>query len=317
MNNTLVSICVQTYNHGSTIERCILSLLDQQCSFDFEILIHDDASTDNTQEIIQRYQEKHPEVIKPIFQKQNRYSHGIRPNLTFNFPRAKGEFIALCEGDDYWFDRHKLTKQIEIMNLNTDVCMTFHRVYYEKEGRLCVECEPETIKNVKTGFVRPSDLIKHGSDFCPTPSVVFRTNAYQQIERYFINNKVPVVDLFLQILFAHIGKVYILEAQMAVYTVSAPGSWTNSKIANSNQTNISIIKCLINCRSFLIKNAFVPNTKILWLILRYFRKLSIGLQVGLLVSNITLLKLIFLAVVNRTSAAIRHVIKEEQANSIV
>src|SRR5690606_15609661 len=107
-----VSICCITYNHEPFIRQCLDGFLMQQGDFEYEILIHDDASTDGTTKIIQEYELKYPEIIKPIIQTQNQYSQGVRGiNFIYNFPRAKGEYIAMCEGDDYWTDPLKLQKQ--------------------------------------------------------------------------------------------------------------------------------------------------------------------------------------------------------------
>lgn len=119
--NPLISICCITYNHGSFIRKCLDGFLMQQCNFEYEILIYDDASTDNTQSVIREYQEKYPEIIKPIFQEENQYSKGVRGMMAkFNFPRAKGKYIALCEGDDYWTDPFKLQKQVDFLEANPE-----------------------------------------------------------------------------------------------------------------------------------------------------------------------------------------------------
>lgn len=116
-----VSISCITYNHAPYIRQCLDGFLMQQCNFDFEILIHDDASTDGTQDIIREYQQKYPLIIKPILQTENQYSKGVRGiNFKFNFPRAKGQLIALCEGDDYWTDPLKLQKQVDFLKENPD-----------------------------------------------------------------------------------------------------------------------------------------------------------------------------------------------------
>src|SRR5690606_36942274 len=99
--------------------QCLDSFLMQQCDFDFEILIHDDASTDGTASIIQEYHNRYPSIIKPILQVENQYSKGVRGiNLIYNFPRAEGKYIAMCEGDDYWEDPLKLQKQVSILDTN-------------------------------------------------------------------------------------------------------------------------------------------------------------------------------------------------------
>lgn len=125
MQNPLVSISCTTYNHEPYIRQCLDGFLMQQCDFEYEILVHDDASTDGTQKIIKEYQGKYPEIIKPIFQTENQYSKGIRGLIArFNLPRARGKYIALCEGDDYWIDPLKLKKQVETLekNPNIDIC---------------------------------------------------------------------------------------------------------------------------------------------------------------------------------------------------
>ena len=108
-NNPLLSICCVTYNHESFISQCLDGFLMQQTDFPFEILIHDDASADGTANIIMEYEAKYPDLIKPIYQTENQFSKGIKISVTFNFPRAKGKYIALCEGDDYWTDPLKFS----------------------------------------------------------------------------------------------------------------------------------------------------------------------------------------------------------------
>ena len=98
----LVSISCITYNHEKYIRDALEGFLMQKTDFKYEILIHDDASTDNTAKIIREYEEKYPDLIKPIYQKENQWSKGnYRISSTFNIPRAKGKYIAFCEGDDF------------------------------------------------------------------------------------------------------------------------------------------------------------------------------------------------------------------------
>ncbi|NGX84746.1 glycosyltransferase [Aequorivita sp. KMM 9714] len=181
MNHPLVSILCITYNHEQYIRKCLESLVNQICDFSFEILIHDDASTDGTQAIIKEFQQKYPDIVKPILQTENQWSKkasGI--NLRFNYPRAKGRYIALCEGDDYWIGNDKLQKQVTFLENNPDysmICSAYNLVTEEgikpivKEG--IVSAEKEDDKGfyfdlgdlIKHWFVRPSTaLIKNLSD---------------------------------------------------------------------------------------------------------------------------------------------------------
>jgi glycosyltransferase involved in cell wall biosynthesis len=117
MDNTkkpLVSICCITYNQEKFIRDTINGFLMQKTFFPIEIIIHDDCSTDNTPDIILEYVDQHPELIKPIFQNENQYSLG-RKIFPIVFSYAKGEYIAICEGDDYWTDPNKLQRQVDFM----------------------------------------------------------------------------------------------------------------------------------------------------------------------------------------------------------
>lgn len=116
----IVSVVCATFNHENYIKACLDGFLIQQTNFKFEILIHDDASTDATASIIKTYEEKHPNLIKPIYQTENQYSKGVHITNTFIYPIAKGKYIAMCEGDDYWTDPLKLQKQVDFLEENED-----------------------------------------------------------------------------------------------------------------------------------------------------------------------------------------------------
>ena len=120
-NLPLVSICCITFNHEKYIGQTLEGFLMQKTYFPFEILIHDDASTDATANIIREYEAKYPNIIKPIYQTENQFSKGIRSMYgVFNFPRATGKYIAMCEGDDYWIDENKLQSQADFLEQNED-----------------------------------------------------------------------------------------------------------------------------------------------------------------------------------------------------
>ena len=116
----LLSIVNNTYNHEDFIAAAIEGFLMQKTTFKVEILIHDDASTDKTVEILREYEKKYPELILPIYQTINQYSQGINPSKTFQYPRVKGKYIALCEGDDYWTDPLKLQRQVDFLEANKE-----------------------------------------------------------------------------------------------------------------------------------------------------------------------------------------------------
>lgn len=127
----LVSIDCITFNHAPYIRQCLDGFLMQKTNFDIEILIHDDASTDGTQNIIREYELKYSNIIKPIYQKENQWSKGISISPTYNIPRARGKYIAFCEGDDYWIDPYKLQKQVDLLESNREygLCYTKTKIY--------------------------------------------------------------------------------------------------------------------------------------------------------------------------------------------
>jgi len=124
----LVSVCCITYNHEKFICDAIEGFLMQKTDFPFEIIIHDDASTDGTADIIRKYEEQYPGIIKTICQTENQYSQGKKPMAEFVFPKARGKFIALCEGDDYWTDPLKLQKQVDFLENNPEYVVCYHDV---------------------------------------------------------------------------------------------------------------------------------------------------------------------------------------------
>ena len=149
-----VSICCITYNHENFIGQAIESFLMQKTSFPIEILIHDDASTDKTADIIREYELKYPDIIKPIYQTENQYSKGVSISATYQYPRALGKYIALCEGDDYWTDSLKLQKQVDFLEGNEEYGLihTNNYVLYNGSGKIILN-KTKTKYDVKDGYV--------------------------------------------------------------------------------------------------------------------------------------------------------------------
>lgn len=133
----LVSICSLTYNQEDFIRKTIEGFLIQKTRFPIEILIHDDASTDRTTEIVRDFSNKYPTLIFPIFQSENQYSKGLGGMAArFVFPKARGKYIALCEGDDYWTDPLKLQKQVDFLEANTAyglVYTNYHKLFEDSK----------------------------------------------------------------------------------------------------------------------------------------------------------------------------------------
>jgi glycosyltransferase involved in cell wall biosynthesis len=133
----IVSIACLAYNHEGFIREAIEGFLNQKTTFKVEILIHDDASADDTANIIREYESEWPQLFSVIYQTENQYSKGNQPG-DLNLRRARGKYIALCEGDDYWTDPLKLQKQVEFLEDHPDysVCVGGYTSYIEPENKI-------------------------------------------------------------------------------------------------------------------------------------------------------------------------------------
>jgi glycosyltransferase involved in cell wall biosynthesis len=136
MSNIKVSVCCTCYNQEKYIRQCLEGFVMQITNFDFEILVHDDASTDDTIKILKEYELNYPKLLRCIYQEENQF--GKKNVFTgFLLPQSKGKYIALCEGDDYWTDPYKLQKQIDLLDsTNSDFCYSDFSVYFQESAVL-------------------------------------------------------------------------------------------------------------------------------------------------------------------------------------
>lgn len=240
MADLLVSICCMTYNHAAFVRQCLDGFMMQKCSFNFEVLIHDDASTDGTQDIIREYEMKYPDIIKPIYQKENQYSKGIDPGLKYNAPRAKGKYIALCEGDDYWTNPHKLQKQVDFLESHPDYVMCSHKYQiYEQESNEYVNILPE-IENEKGDDFFLTDLIV-GKWLVQPLCMMCRKSALEdkRLERYkYMIDTVFIYNLLTQ------GKAFCLSDTMGVYRVQNRGIWSGKSLNEKIFMQLKAVKSI-------------------------------------------------------------------------
>lgn len=249
MSTPLVSICCLAYNHESYIRECLDGFLMQETDFDFEILIHDDASTDKTADIIREYELKHPDIIKPIYQTENQYSKGVRPTFSYNIPRAKGIYIALCEGDDYWTDPLKLQKQVDLLEEHTDCsgCFTNANIINELDNSKTIY-----VKRVKEGKVREKTIILRGGGLYPTASLVFRKSDLK-LDNF---SKYPAIagDELLVFELSRKGSLYFLNEITCVYHIWKGGVYS-SVVASEKLLSDYDIQKIQGYKSILINES--------------------------------------------------------------
>ena len=232
-----VSISCLVYNQAKYVRECLNSLLAQKTNFEYEILIHDDASTDGTDKIIKEFAEKYPNIVKPIFETENQFQKGIGISREYIFSRVQGKYIAFCEGDDYWTDENKLQKQVDFLEANPDYTVCFHRVkkiYEPKIHEDEVFPSDSAIKNI--GEFNLENLLKN--NFMHTNSVMFRWAAVENISKDFPDYIMPG-DWYFNLFFASKGKIKFLDEVMSVYRVNSNGVW---------------FECYTNRDKLLIKN---------------------------------------------------------------
>lgn len=240
-NFPLVSIRCITYNQENYIKSALDGFIKQKTTFNVEAVVHDDASTDNTPHIIREYEDKYPNIIKPIYESENQYSKkdGSLGSIMYN--ACKGKYIALCEGDDYWIDPLKLQKQIDFLENNPEysMCCTNASVYSNGEEiswqRLNESCD-----------ITPERMISGGGSLLFTCTQVYRREVFDVYSSLDFCTKCAVGDYPLQILSSLLGKVYYMHEKTSVYRYNSIGSWTEGT------RKINILKQLDGWKSQLI-----------------------------------------------------------------
>lgn len=222
MNNNStpsISICCVTYNHELYIRDTIEGFLMQKTSYPIgEIIIHDDASTDRTAEIIKEYVTKHPNLIIPILQTENQHSkHNGSISAQFVYPRVKNKYIAICEGDDYWYDPLKLQKQIDILEANHAINLVFtNKLIKDNKG-----FKPVFYKN---RYYTTNDIL---SGFNPgLQTICFRKDAIN-FEEYKILNYHINGDRLIPYLCSLSGKIFRLKDYTSIYRMTGMGVATS------------------------------------------------------------------------------------------
>ena len=232
----LVSICCLAYNHEAYIRQCLDGFMMQKTTFPIEILIHDDASTDNTADIIREYEKKYPTIIKPIYQVENQYSKGVRVGVVYNLSRVRGKYVALCEGDDYWIDPLKLQKQVDFLEGHPEYTLshTAFEFYYQNNSTFKKFENKKTAEYSKDQLI--SAILNDNSYRIQTNTALYPVSIFQDIldeNPFLFSGFFLMGDTQLWCCLASRGKVHYLKDITAVYRV-ADGSACRSLIPKTN-----------------------------------------------------------------------------------
>lgn len=252
MEKPLVSICCQTFNHGAYLKECLDGFVNQKTNFKYEILVHDDASTDNTPKILKEYENKYPDLFRCVYQEENQFGK-LNSLVDILHEMALGKYIAICEGDDYWIDENKLQKQINFLEANPEYTITGHSVRTIDENKKTVDFMS------KEGEVTFEDILLGKGVY--TLSMVYR-NILKFSPKI---NKYPAGDFFIKASLLDNGKGYLFNSIMGMYRKHNGGIW-------STQSNKEIHrKTLQGYRNFL-KDFPKRKTEIIYAILKYKKK---------------------------------------------
>ena len=216
--NSKVSVCMITYGHEKYIREAIEGVLMQECDFEVELILANDCSPDKTDEVIEDILKNHPKASWIKYLKHDK-NIGMMPNFIFSMKQCSGDYIALCEGDDYWTDIFKLQKQVDFLEVNPDYAICFHKVNVLRDRT--IEEDGITAKVPETTTIK--DLAK--GNYIHTCSVVYRNNLFLELPQYFKES--PVGDYFLHLLNARYGAIKYFDVTMGVYRVHTTSVWSS------------------------------------------------------------------------------------------
>lgn len=240
-NEIIVSICCITYNHAPYIRQCLDGFLMQKTNFRYEIIIHDDCSTDGTTEIVKEYADKYPELIVPLFEEVNQYQNGEKRILaTFIYPKVRGKYMAICEGDDYWIDPLKLQKQVDFLENHPDYGLVYTKAQILHDGR-----RNELIGEKANSFF---DLLKKNS--VPTLTTVFRKDVFVRYKDIIFphSHEWKMGDYPIWLFISYYHRIHFMEDVTSVYRVLNNSA---SHFGNDYEKELSFLKSDFDIRFFL------------------------------------------------------------------
>jgi glycosyltransferase involved in cell wall biosynthesis len=212
-----VSVCMVTYNHERFIEQAVASALTQETSFEYEIVIGEDCSTDRTRDILIELQRANPDKIRLLLHEHNL---GALRNFVQTLDACQGQYIAYLEGDDYWTSNTKLQKQVEFLDQDADFAICFHNAikFHDNSSEPAMLICPDDQPAVST----IEDILR--KNFIPACAVMFRSRLFGVFPDWFFGLKLG--DWPLHILNAQHGKIGYINEVMAAYRLHETGLWS-------------------------------------------------------------------------------------------
>lgn len=205
-----ISVCIITYNQEKYIKKCLESAINQKTNYSFEIIIGEDCSTDKTRSICEEFSIKHPKLIRLLPLKPNL---GMIGNWKRSILSCSGDYISICEGDDYWSDPYKLQKQVDFLEANPKIVLCAHSIFMDIKGIICFDVFRKKYKDI---YVFNKDQFIYGNNIS-TVSTMFRNNIPNFSIQKCIKKDYLCCDLPLWLELANHGDIALLPERMAVY----------------------------------------------------------------------------------------------------
>ncbi|MES0024923.1 MULTISPECIES: glycosyltransferase [unclassified Mesorhizobium] len=239
-NAVRVSVLCQTFNHASFIDQALASIIMQKTSFPFEVIVHDDASSDGTTDIVRAYVAKYPQLVSAVTQQTNLYSCGIRGMVAkFLLPLSRGQYWIVCDGDDYFTDENKLEKQVSILDERPECSVCFHPVQFRFDDG----SEPASQFPQDGSIARFDVETLVSQNFIPANSAMFRRQSYRKLS---VSNMLPN-DWYMNLFHALSGKIAFIPEVMAAYRRHSGGIWwqgSENRYAHLRAHGLSIMVML-------------------------------------------------------------------------
>ncbi len=233
-----VSICCLVYNQAQYVEDMLRGIFMQKVDFDYEVIIHDDASTDGTVDILKRYKERYGDIIELLLEEENQYSKGVIISKNILYPCVKGKYMILLEGDDYWIYDGKLQAQYDLMESHPEVSLCYHNALVYDESR---DEANLSIYEQKTGYISDLDIICTTHGWYPTASLFCRASYLLEQPDLF-----PATgDEGIRTYMACRGKLYFINQVWSVYRQYLEGSF-NARYCENIQIAKTYNRKLLN-----------------------------------------------------------------------
>lgn len=259
-NSMKLSILLVTYNQAKYIEEAIDSILNQNIFFDYEVIIADDYSTDNTLELIKNKFSKTAIKYSILVSK---FNLGISKNYQRGFQACTGDYIAILEGDDYWTDTNRLSKHVEFLETHAECIMSFNRfIFYEENSNKFYFDNKFNKEEISYEYISSQDLASGQKKIGNLSSCVFR-NSKKIIwdDQIF---EVTIADLFLGIYLGNHGLIAKFNNYMSVYRVHKNGLWSGNNLIENQNSLLELLQKYDSILNYKYKEEFeVYKRKIL------------------------------------------------------